>query len=172
MLGLAAEKLRDSDDAAVAPLIHSSIETLRTALRELRDLSRGVYPFLLSEEGLVPAVQSLVGRSVVPIALRSDPLPSLGPELETTAYFVIAEAVTNALKHAQATQITVDIRCAGARLTLTVTDDGIGLADAANGSALHGLRTRVASLGGTLATRSAPSTGSTVIASFRIDDQA
>ncbi len=170
MLGLAADQLRDSENAAVAALIDSSIETLHAALAELRDLSRGVYPFLLAQEGLTAAVQVLVGRSVVPVVLRSDPLPRLRPELEVTAYFVIAEAVTNALKHAQANQITIDICWSHPRLTVTVTDDGVGLAGAASGSGIPGLRTRVTAVGGTLATHSTPSTGTTVIASFRSDD--
>jgi len=165
-LGLATEQLRKSGDEGVADLLNSSMETLRAALAELRNLSRGLYPTLLSDEGLVPAVRVLLARSTVPVDLRADELPRLGEPVEIAAYFVVAEALTNVLKHAQASRATIEIRYDGRQLAVFVTDDGVGSANENGGSGLRGLRDRVAAVDGTLTVSSTPGEGTIVAASF------
>jgi signal transduction histidine kinase len=167
-LGLATVQLRKSGNDSVAALLDSGMETLRTALAELRDLSRGLYPSLLSEEGLVPAVEVLLTRSTVPVDLRADELPRLGEPVEIAAYFVVAEALTNVLKHARASRVTIDISYDGRQLAVSITDDGIGSADEGGGSGLRGLRDRVGAVDGTFAVSSTPGEGTTVAASFPV----
>ncbi|MHB8658484.1 MAG: ATP-binding cassette domain-containing protein [Solirubrobacteraceae bacterium] len=168
MLGLATRRLRETGNDSVAELLESSMEALRTALAEMRNLSRGLYPSLLNEEGLVPALTALLGRSSVPVDLHANELPRLGAPVELAAYFVIAEALANVLKHAQANLITVDIGYDGRQLAVSLSDDGIGCADQAGGSGLQGLRDRVAAVDGTLTVSSAPGAGTTVAASLPV----
>jgi len=167
-LGLATEQLRKSGNDSVADLLSGSMETLRTALGELRNLSRGLYPTLLSDEGLVPAVKVLLARSTVPVDLHADEFPRLGEPVEIAAYFVIAEAVTNVLKHADASRVTVDIGYDGRALSVSVSDDGVGSVDERGGSGLLGLRDRVAAVDGTLTVKGTPGEGTTVSASFPV----
>jgi len=168
MLGLATQRLQEAGNDSVTGLLESSVEALRASLTEMRNLSRGLYPSLLDEEGLVPAVTVLLGRSSVPVDLYADELPRLAERVELTAYFVVAEALTNVLKHAQANRITVDIRYDGRQLTVTLSDDGVGCADEAGGSGLRGLRDRVAGVDGTLTVSSTAGAGTTVAASLPV----
>jgi signal transduction histidine kinase len=131
------------------------------ALRELRDLARGVHPPVLTDRGLGAAVSSLAHASAIPVVVDEDVAERPPAVVETAAYFVVAEAMANAAKHAEASQITVRIARQATRLVVEVADDGRGGADL-TGSGLVGLRRRVEALDGTLAVTS-PSGGGTVL---------
>ena len=121
---------------------------------ELRELSRGLHPTILSQGGLVPALKTLARRSTVPLTLDAAIDRRLPEAIEVAAYYVVAEALANAAKHAQASEVTVFARRADDRLQISVQDDGIGGAEMSNGSGLIGLKDRVESLGGNLRLRS------------------
>jgi signal transduction histidine kinase len=135
---------------------------LGTALDELREISHGIHPALLSESGLGPALEALARRSAVPVELDLNLGPRLDQHIEAAGYYIAAEAITNAAKHARASVIEV---CANARdgaLTLSVSDDGAGGADPGRGSGITGLRDRVEALGGTILVISPPGHGTTL----------
>ncbi len=136
-------------DPVLRELLDRARDELRLSLQELRDLAHGTYPAALTDGGLRPAVTDLVER--LPLPVRVDiPAGRWPPAVEVTAYFVISEALTNTVKHADATAATVRVAEHGARFQVVVTDDGRGGADAGAGTGLRGLRHRVASLGGEL----------------------
>jgi signal transduction histidine kinase len=132
---------------------------LKAGLGELRDLARGIHPAVLTERGLEPALHALASRAPVPVAIETHSEQRLPAPVEVAAYFVVAEALANVAKYAQATEATVAIRRANGSVTVEVTDDGIGGADAAQGSGLRGLGDRVAALDGTLSLESPPGRG-------------
>lgn len=131
-------------------------------LRELRELIAGVHPPVLTEFGLPGAADALADRSPLPVTVTVDLPGRLATAVETAAYFVLAEAVTNATKHSGAMTVSVDLRLDGHNLVLTVTDDGCGGADPARGSGLAGLGDRVAAVTGHL-TLSSPPGGPTTV---------
>ncbi|HTN24420.1 MAG TPA: histidine kinase [Solirubrobacteraceae bacterium] len=139
-------------DGAVAEITH--------AIGDLRELARGVRPSLL-DEGIGPALRELAQRSSVPVEVRATPERFAG-SLEAAAYFIVCEGLTNAVKHAHASRIVVSAGRANGSLVVSVADDGVGGAAAAEGSGLMGLADRVAAQGGTLRLRSAPSAGTTL----------
>ncbi|MGI5131410.1 sensor histidine kinase [Pseudonocardia sp. CA-107938] len=167
----------DAGPEAVDALLDRVADGLDAALVELRELARGIHPAVLTESGLLPALRALVARSVQAVdvvcpGIEADTdLPPLPAPIAATAYFVAAEAVTNAAKHAGAHRVHVQVRCAGARLLVTVVDDGVGGADAApdRGSGLAGLQDRVAAVGGVLTVHSPPGAGTTVHADLPMD---
>jgi signal transduction histidine kinase len=123
---------------------------LTGALEDLRELSRGIHPAVLSEGGLVPALKALARRSAIPVELEVD-VPSRLPEpVEVAAYYVVSEALANTAKHAHASVIHVRVQAGDDRLRLSVRDDGVGGAAAGRGSGLVGLTDRVQALGGTI----------------------
>jgi signal transduction histidine kinase len=142
-------------------LLAAAREELARALDELRELARGIYPVLLTDAGLGPALLSLVERSAVPAVLVGVPEERLSPVAERTCYFVVAEALTNAAKHSQAREVRIEVRCVDGLVTVDVSDNGIGGA-----SGLRGLEDRVAALGGRLTVRSPEGEGTTVLAEF------
>jgi signal transduction histidine kinase len=150
----------------VRGLLRACGEGLDTALSDLRALARGIHPAILSEDGLVPALQSWVDRLAAPVVLAAAEVPRLPPAVEATAYFVVAEAVTNAIKHAQADRIRVTVVADEGAVQITVDDDGTGGADLGAGSGLLGLADRVRALDGDLVVRSAPGRGTTVSATL------
>ena len=132
---------------------------LGTAMDELREVSRGIHPAILSEAGLGPALEALARRSAVPVELDLNLGPRLGEHVEAAGYYIASEAITNVAKHAQAS--VIDMRadgCDGA-LTLTISDDGRGGADPSRGSGIIGLKDRVEALGGTISVLSPPGRG-------------
>jgi signal transduction histidine kinase len=135
---------------------------LGTALDELREISRGIHPAVLSEAGLGPALKALARRSAVPVALDLNLGPRLAEPLEVAAYYVASEALTNAAKHAQASVIEVLADGRDGALTLSIRDDGIGGADPGRGSGIIGLKDRVEALGGTISVLSPPGHGTTL----------
>ncbi len=130
------------------------VSELTEVSTELRELSRGLHPTILSQGGLVPALKTLARRSTVPLTLDAAIDRRLPEAIEVAAYYVVAEALANAAKHAQASAVTVCVRRADDRLQISVQDDGIGGAEIRNGSGLVGLKDRVESLGGTVRLRS------------------
>ncbi len=160
----AADRQLDDDPEAARRLLGEALAQSREALDELRALSRGFAPPILLDRGLVAALESLAARGAVPIRLHSS-LPdgtALPPELERNAYFIVAEAVTNAAKHAGATVVDVTVALVDGVLELTVSDDGRGGAAVTPGHGLANLEERVQGLGGTLHLTS-PAGGPTLV---------
>jgi signal transduction histidine kinase len=157
-LRLAQQQVGDRD-RRLAELLERGVTGLEDALAELRDLARGIHPAVLTEAGLLPALHALGGRSPIPVEISDAPVPALAPPVEATAYYVAAEAVTNALKHANATRIRIEVGHDATGLHVTVTDDGTGGADMSAGTGLIGLRDRVLAVDGELTVRSAPGAG-------------
>jgi signal transduction histidine kinase len=144
----------------VDAMIGQAIDELDTSLSELRELARGIHPAVLTDRGLEPALQTLASRAPVPVTVDADEGERLPGAVESAAYFVVSEALANVAKYAQATQAAVAVHRANGLVTVDVTDDGIGGADAARGSGLRGLTDRVAALDGTLSLES-PAGGGT-----------
>jgi signal transduction histidine kinase len=130
---------------------------------ELRELSRGIHPAVLSEGGLRPALRALARRSAVAVELDVD-VPARPPDqVEVAAYYVVSEALTNAAKHANASIVHIDVRTRDTCLHLSVRDDGVGGATLEKGSGLIGLADRVQALGGTVSIVSPIGEGTTVL---------
>ncbi|MBT2273102.1 GAF domain-containing protein [Rhodococcus enclensis] len=144
-----------------------TVETLAQVNTDLRELSRGIHPAILSRGGLAPALKTLARRSPIPVALTAEIVTRLTDSVEVAAYYVVAEALTNTAKYADASVVTIAAVSQEGRLDLTISDDGKGGADAESGSGLIGLQDRVAAVGGTL-TISSPVGGGTTI-TVRID---
>jgi len=142
---------------------------LAEASADLQALSRGIHPAVLSKGGIGPAVKALARRSPVPVVLDVELAGARPPEsVEVGAYYVVAEALTNAAKHARAEQVDVLIARRDGLLDIVVRDDGAGGADTGRGSGLIGLADRVAALGGTLRVDSPPGRGTTLRAEIPI----
>ncbi len=163
---------RDAADAgeSTAELIDEALRYAERATTELRDLVHGILPASLSRGGLRSGIESLVADLPTPVQLDFD-APRLPAELEITAYFVVAEALTNVVKHAGATRASVAIRLYEGRLTITVGDDGVGGADAARGSGLTGLRDRVEAAEGTISVTSPDGDGTLVRVSLPVPEE-
>ena len=125
------------------------VDGLNGALDELREISRGIHPAILSEGGR-RRVEPLARRAPIPVALDVRVEDKLSDGVEVAAYYAVSEMVTNTAKHAQASTVNVDVTCADGVLHIVVRDDGIGGADPARGSGLVGLRDRIEALGGTI----------------------
>jgi signal transduction histidine kinase len=146
-LGQAAERF-DTDLDTAKELVVEAHHEAKAALSDLRSLVRGFHPAILEDRGLDAALSALVARSPVPVALDVDVRERPSAAVESTAYFVVAEALTNVAKHARATKAGVAIARHGDRLVVEVTDDGVGGADPAAGTGLRGLAERVAAVDG------------------------
>jgi len=157
---------REVADGAVAEMVDGAIRTLREALTELRELARGIHPALLSDQGLAPALDALAQRSPVPIELDLELEGRLPIDVETAAYFVAAEALTNVAKHAHASFARVKATNTDGVLTLAVSDDGVGGAQLDGGGGLLGLADRVAAINGQLTIDSPPGGGTRVAATI------
>jgi signal transduction histidine kinase len=135
---------------------------LRAAIDEVRETSRGIHPAVLSESGLKPALKALTRRVPVPVKLDLDLNERLPERVEAAAYYVASEALSNALKHAEASFVELRADCCDGSLTLELRDDGIGGADPTRGSGLIGLTDRVEALGGTISVASPPGEGTSL----------
>jgi signal transduction histidine kinase len=156
---LAHARRRVTDDTDLATSLDRAIAELKTSLAELRELARGIHPAVLTDQGLERAVSALAARAPVPVTIKADDGERLPAAVEIAAYYVVSEALQNVAKYAQATEATVAIRREGGRVSVDVTDDGIGGADAAQGSGLAGLADRLGALDGTIALDSPPGHG-------------
>jgi len=148
---------------AVAASLEGAANELDLALEELRELARGLHPAALTEQGLGPALANLAKRLPIEVDL-SAPDERLPENIEATAYYIVSEALTNVVKHAQATKAKVDMTLAGEVLKFEITDDGRGGADPFAGSGILGLRDRAEAVGGTLFVISPPGKGTVVTA--------
>jgi signal transduction histidine kinase len=157
-LRLARAKFDASPETA-RDLLEAAGRELDEALRELRELARGIHPAVLSERGLDSALRALAGRMPVPVELGAMPADPLPTPIEAAAYFVVAEAITNVARYAQASHATVQVSHDYGRVVVEVSDDGVGGAAASAGSGLHGLADRVAALDGELEIASPPGGG-------------
>jgi PAS domain S-box-containing protein len=153
-----------SADGPVAEMLEEALANAERGIDEMRELARGIHPRILSAGGLGPALETLAGRSPIPVSLDVHVQERLPDNVEVTAYYVVSEALTNAAKHAQATEVHITVEVNGQRIVLTIRDDGAGGADPSRGSGLIGLHDRVAALGGTLTVQSGPGTGTVLIA--------
>lgn len=160
-LGVAKERLA-TDPEAGRVIVDRAHEEVKAALKELRDLVRGIHPVILEDRGLDAALSAVVARSPVPVRLHVDVPVRPVPTVESAAYFIVSEALANVARHSHARSAQVDVVRTGDRLRIRVWDDGVGGADADRGSGLRGLRERVAALGGWMDVNS-PVGGPTVI---------
>ena len=154
-------RLRESPKAEA--LLGLSIDELAAGLQEIRELASGLHPALLSERGLVPALQALALRTPLAVELAAVPDRRLPKQVEAAAYYVVAEAIANVQKHAGAHKVTVRTTTDDGELVVEVVDDGAGGADA-QGSGLRGLADRVEALGGSLTLESPAGGGTRLIA--------
>ncbi len=148
-LGVARERLV-TDPPAGQALVATAHEEVKSALRELRDLVRGIHPVILEDRGLDAALSAVVARIPIPVRLEVHAEPRPSPAVESAAYFIVCEALTNVTRHSRATSAEVHIDRDPDRLRLRIRDDGVGGADPGGGTGLTGLADRVSALGGTL----------------------
>jgi signal transduction histidine kinase len=139
------------------------------ALDEVREISHGIHPATLSKGGLALALRDLARRSPLPVVLEASTSERFAERVEVAAYYVVAELLTNAVKHARASTVRVAVERSHGSLHLSVRDDGAGGADASRGSGLIGLRDRVEAIGGTIAVDSVAGGGTTVVVSLPLD---
>jgi signal transduction histidine kinase len=165
-------KLR-SVEASVPPDLGSVREQLTEIVdgltgvsHDLQEISRGIHPAILSRGGLGPALKTLARRSSVPVELRVSVDQRLPDSVEVAAYYLVAESLTNAAKHAQATEVWVTVDTDGLNVRLSIRDDGIGGADFGRGSGLIGLRDRAEALGGRLEVSSPIGDGTSLLATI------
>ena len=150
-------------DPELERLLASTAEELQGAVQELRELAQGLHPPLLVQSGLAVALSALADRTPVPVTVDADG-ERFAPEIEATAYFVVAEMLTNVAKHAQASRARVAAHRKNGTLVVAVEDDGVGGASAEGGSGLRGLADRIEARGGRLTVESPPGGGTRVVA--------
>jgi signal transduction histidine kinase len=161
-LRAALRRSATSADPALLSTLDGAVEELSAGTAELRSLARGLHPALLTERGLLPALQALASRSQVPVTLQCDTIGRADASVESAAYFVVSEALTNVMRHAHASHVDVTVQRRNSILTLEVRDDGSGGASIDAGSGLRGLADRVAALGGRLMVDSPSESGTLV----------
>ncbi|MGH8881001.1 MAG: sensor histidine kinase, partial [Stackebrandtia sp.] len=164
-LGRAQRKF-DADPVAARTLMDEALVDAKLAVSELRDLARGIYPAVLGDRGLDAALSSLAAKSPVPVDVRVSVEPRPPAAVESTAYFIVGESLTNIAKYANASQATVKVwreeRPSGDLVVVEVTDDGDGGASMRPGGGLSGLADRAATIDGVMTVVS-PIGGPTVI---------
>ena len=160
-LGIAETRFASDPDGTLE-LLKQAREEAQAAVKELRELARGIHPAVLSDHGLGPALEALASRAPVPVDVIGVPDCPLAHEIEACAYFVTAEALTNVAKYARASSASVELTLEDDRLRVQVRDDGVGGADPTTGTGLRGLRDRVDALDGDLDVDSPPGGGTTV----------
>jgi signal transduction histidine kinase len=160
---------RDGPNGEAIVAADEAAAELKVAIKELRELARGIHPAILTEAGLGAAMTALAERSVVPATVGSLPDRRLPAGVEATAYFVVSEALANIAKYAGATKASVAADLDGSTLRVEVGDDGVGGADSSRGTGLRGLQDRVAAIGGRLAIDSPAGQGTLLVAEIPID---
>ena len=160
-LRLVQAELKSRPDEA-RRLLETLTEELGEALTELRELAQGIHPAVLTERGLGAALEVLGSRTPLPVALDVR-LPERLPEpVETAAYYAVSEALANVVKHSHASRASVRVERPDGRVTVEISDDGVGGADPDRGSGLRGLRDRVDTLDGILWLESLPGRGTLI----------
>jgi signal transduction histidine kinase len=169
LLGVVETKI-EKDPAAALPLVARAREEATEAVKELRELARGIHPALLADRGLIAALEALAARAPFKVQITGVPEHRLPPAVEATAYFITAEALTNVAKYAgdEATA-TVELLEERGRLRVTVADNGAGGADPKRGTGLRGLNDRVAALDGRFEVTSPEGGGTTVVAELPLE---
>jgi PAS domain S-box-containing protein len=162
-----ARRAQGDHDGPVAELVAEALEHAELATTELRELAHGILPAALTSGGLRGGIETLVSRVRLPVSVDVTAV-RLPPALEATAYFIVAEALTNAVKHARARSARIEIAIDGRDLRLEVRDDGAGGARAGTRSGLVGLYDRAAAMGGRLTVESAPGHGTVIAATLPI----
>ena len=143
-----AQECLHSDPAAAAAMLDDVGAALKLALSEIREIARGLHPAMLTDRGLLPALQSLANRATFPVEITGVPATRFPLAIEVAAYYVVAESLTNAARHADATEATVELSATEERLTVEIRDNGCGGASLQGGSGIRGLADRVEALGG------------------------
>jgi signal transduction histidine kinase len=166
-LRLASESV--DEDTDVRSQLSQIEEGLIGAIDDLRELSHGIHPAILSEGGLRPALATLARRSVVPVELSIRGLDRLPEPIEVGVYYVVSETLTNAIKHARASEVRVDLETDDSLLTLSVRDDGVGGADIGLGTGLVGLQDRIHALGGRIEITSPSGSGTSLLVSLPLE---
>jgi signal transduction histidine kinase/uncharacterized protein YhfF len=166
LIGIARRKLGEDVAPDALQLLDRAQEEARLATDELRELARGLHPAGLTEKGLGSALEALAGRSPIPLHVDGLPERRLPAPVELTAFYLASEGLTNAVKHANAGAIRVDVSNRLGEAVVVIADDGRGGADAAPGGGLAGLSDRVAALGGVLEVRSPAGEGTTLTATI------
>jgi signal transduction histidine kinase len=164
-LGINLRLLRDElerDPHEATELLDASLQELSEATSELRELARGIHPAVLTDRGLASALSALARRSPVPVEILATPVDRLPHPIESAVYFVVAEALTNSARYAEARRVTVSVVRRNGDVEIDVSDDGVGGADLEHGSGLRGLHDRVAALDGRLDLASRTGKGTTV----------
>ncbi|HLG07449.1 MAG TPA: sensor histidine kinase [Gaiellaceae bacterium] len=157
----AQRRLGEDLDPEFEGLLASAADELQVAVEELRELAQGIHPGILVQGGLAAALESLAGRSPIPVSVDATQ-ERFSPEIEATAYFVASEGLANVAKHAGATRASIRATHAGELLVVEISDDGVGGAAAQNGSGLRGLTDRVEALGGRLRVESPAGSGTRI----------
>jgi PAS domain S-box-containing protein len=168
MLRVAKSQLSE-DQSGTAELLNEISRELAAGLEELREIARGLHPAILGDHGLGRALETLVARLPVPVDLDVPP-ERLPEHIEATAYYIVAEALTNVVRHAGAGRAQVSVRDEGDVVRCEITDDGRGGADPAGGTGILGLRDRAEAAGGTLSVVSPPGRGTVVTATLPLAD--
>ena len=161
-----AEKRAQDGNPEAAELVRRAGEEANLALKELRDLARGIHPAILTNRGLPAALDDLAGRAAVPVEVVATPDERLPGAVEAAVYFVVSECLANMGKHAAASSGTVAVSVRDTRVDVLVSDDGVGGADTSTGSGLQGLADRVGALDGRVSVQSPSGAGTRVEASI------
>jgi signal transduction histidine kinase len=148
-LGVARQRL-ETDPESGKQMVAEAHEEAKAALKEIRDLVRGIHPVILEDRGLDAALSAVVARSPIPVELDVDIAQRPPASVESAAYFVVSEALTNVARHANATRAKVAVVRSGDRLIVEIRDDGVGGADPSSGTGLQGLAERVTGMGATM----------------------
>jgi signal transduction histidine kinase len=160
-LRIAQERVREDSLAAEAMLERIGDE-LKLALEELRELARGLHPAVLTDRGLAPALQSLAERAAFPVEITGVPTRRFRDAVEAAVYYVVAESLTNAAKHASPSGAWVEVVTTPRVVVVEIRDDGVGGAQVSDGSGIRGLTDRVEALGGKLELESHAGVGTVV----------
>jgi len=167
-LGLAESRVASDPDGAAA-LVAQAREEVQLAVKELRELARGIHPGVLSDRGLGAALEALASRAPVPVEITGVPEKRLRPPVEAAVYFITAEALTNVAKYAKATAAFVHLSADNGTLRLQIADDGVGGADLSAGGGLRGLCDRADALDGCCVVHSPEGGGTTVTVDLPLD---
>jgi signal transduction histidine kinase len=164
-----AESMAPVEPPELTATLAQVVDGLSGVLDELREISRGLHPAILSEGGLEYALRALVRRSAVPATLSVRIEARLPERIEVPAYYIVSEALTNAAKHARASVVDVDVAAKNGTVRIAVRDDGVGGADLGRGSGLIGLVDRVEAVGGEITITSPPGEGTSLLATIPLE---
>lgn len=165
----ATESKLPADLSEIRDDLSRAADGLTGAVEDLREISRGIHPAILTRGGLGPALKALARRATIPVELDVRTEPHVSEPVEVATYYVVSEALTNAARHAGASAVWVELDTDGQCVRVAVRDDGNGGADASRGSGLIGLRDRVEALGGSIEISSPPGHGTSIAASIPVE---